>query len=157
MPGPSSRPTTTIPWRSPSSTSRNTISPRRAYRTMLRAISEIAVAISVRSVLENPSRAASARPSARAVRTSRSDPMSTRSSFSTVAQLPLLEALEQRQALLEVERGGDTLQVQPQLDHREGDLGLDAYDHRLGATQPGHVSDAPQRPRGERDHDVQRR
>src|SRR4051812_19350 len=157
MPGPSSRPTTTMPWRSPSSSSRNTISPRRAYRTMLRAISEIAVAISVRSVLENPSRAASALPWARAVRTSRSEPMSTRSSFSTVAQLPLLEALKQRQSFLEVERGGDALQVQPQLDHREGDLGLDADDHRLGAAQAGHVGDAPQRARGEGVHDVQGR
>src|SRR5206468_3004286 len=62
IPGPSSRATTMIPRRLFRSMPFRTIRPRSAYRTMLRASSEIAVAISVRSVGRNPSAAASSRP-----------------------------------------------------------------------------------------------
>ena len=72
IPGPASRATTVTPRRPGSSTIRMTISPRRANFTMFLAISEIAVAIRVRSVAVNPARAAMSRPCCRAVTTSAS-------------------------------------------------------------------------------------
>src|SRR5919202_4814119 len=123
---------------------------------MLRATSEIAVASSVWSVELSWSSAASSRARWRAVTTSASDSMAMRLSTSagTVARLP--PRLEQREALLEVERGLHVLEAHAELDHRERDLGLDADDHRLGAAQPGHLRDAAQRARHEGVHDVER-
>src|SRR5215210_580714 len=103
---------------------------------MLRATSEIAVASSVRSVLEKPSPAPIARASWRAVTTSASVRMATRTSSATGVRLPVELLLEEGQALLEVERGVHVLEVHPQLHHRERDLRLDADDHGLGAAQP---------------------
>src|SRR5919198_669423 len=123
---------------------------------MLRATSEIAVTISVRSVLEKPSCDESFRPFSRAATTSASDLTLTRTSSLTVARL-LRMRIQERQSLLEVESRVHVLETHAELHHRERHLGLDPYDHRLGASQPGHVRDAPQRPRGERVHDVQRR
>src|SRR5688500_11431437 len=121
MPGPSSRATTTIPLRAPSCTSSRMISPRRAYWTMLRATSEIAVAISVWSVLEKPRLSARRRPAWRA--TTRSVSPSTRIRSGTCA---LVEPrVEERQSLLEVQGGVDVLQAQSELHHRERDVGLD--------------------------------
>src|SRR5215218_5724081 len=111
---------------------------------MLRAISEIAVASSVRSVLENPSPAPSERASWRAVTTSASVRIATRISSATDVRLLVELALEERQPLLQVERGVDVLEVHAELDHGERDLWLDADDHRLGAAQPRHVRDAAQ-------------
>src|SRR3954453_5500860 len=124
---------------------------------MLRAISEIAVASSVWSVLVSSSRAASSRARWRAVTTSLSDSIAIRCSESggTVAR-PLL-GLEQRETLLEVQGGLDVLEVHPELDHGEGDLWLDADDHGLGAAQPGHHRDAAQGAGDERVHDVEGR
>src|SRR5690348_10054901 len=124
---------------------------------MLRAISEIAVASSVRSVLEKPSAAPILRASWRAVTTSASVRIATRISSATDVRLLVVElALEERQALLEVERRVHVLEVHPELDHRERDLRLDADDHGLRAAQPGHVRDPAQRARDERVHHVQR-
>src|SRR3954453_8642860 len=104
---------------------------------MLRATSEIAVASSFWSVLVRSTLAASSRARWRAVTTSLSDSIAIRSSGSggTVGR-PLLR-LEQREPFLEVERGLHVLEVHAELHHREGDLGLDAHDHGLGAPQPG--------------------
>src|SRR5918998_2472069 len=102
---------------------------------MLRATSEMAVASRVWSVVVSSSPAASSRARWRAVTTSMSDSIAMRSSTSgaTVAR-PLLSH-EQGQALLEVERGEDVLEVHAELHHGEGDLGLDADDHGLRAAQ----------------------
>src|SRR5207249_5346216 len=67
IPGPSSRATMTMPGRPSTSSWLSTISPVAAYSMMLRASSEIAVAITVRSLPANPSAAARARPRCRAV------------------------------------------------------------------------------------------
>src|SRR5215217_2492553 len=84
---------------------------------MLRATSEIAVASSVWSVLVRSTFAASSRARWRAVTTSLSDSIVIRSSGSgaTVGR-PLLR-LEQREPLLEVERGLHVLEVHPELRH----------------------------------------
>src|SRR5947208_12614752 len=139
---------------------RSAISPRLAYIKMLRAISEMAAAMTVWSPLENPASAASSRPFCRALTTSTSDVIATSSSSatgSTPTGTPSLHALEALPALpiqkgeplLEVECGRDALERQAELHHREGDLGLDADDHRCGSTQPRHVCDVA--PRADRD------
>src|SRR3954467_7300845 len=124
---------------------------------MLRASSEIAVASSVWSVLVRSTSAASARARWRATATPASDSIAIRSSDSTGNVAGLLLGLQQREALLEVQRGRDVLEAHPELDHRERDLGLDADDHGLGAPQAGHLRDAAQRARHEGVHHVQRR
>src|SRR2546425_3775334 len=104
---------------------------------MLRASSEIAAAITVWSPLEKPASAATLRPCWRAVTTSTSDAIGTRSSSTTVdvarAALAALGALasdpiQEGQPLLEIERGRDTLERQAELDHCKGHLGLDPDD-----------------------------
>src|SRR5215213_5016739 len=123
---------------------------------MFRATSEIAVASSVWSVELSSRSAASSRARWRAVTTSASDSIAMRSSASTVERLLQL-GLQQGQTLLEVERGLDVLELHPELDHREGDFGLDADDHRLGSAQAGHVRDPAQGAGDERGQDVERR
>src|SRR5215218_1551318 len=128
MPGPWSAATTSMPGRpSPSRTTRSRTSPRFAYVVMLRATSEMAVASRVWSVELRSSSMASSRARWRAVTTSASDSIAIRLSASTGERLLEL-VLEQRQPLLEIERGLDVLELHPELDHREGDLGLDPDD-----------------------------
>src|SRR4051794_33209057 len=124
---------------------------------MLRASSEIAAASSVWSVLVRSTCAARARARWRATTTSASDSVAVRCSASTGTVAGLLPGLQQRQALLEVERGRDVLEAHPELDHRERDLGLDPDDDGLGAAQTRHLRDPAQGARDERVHDVQRR
>src|SRR3954469_18011122 len=115
---------------------------------MLRAISEIAVASSVWSVPGISSPTASARARWRAVTTSASDSMVIRSACSGANVAGLLAVpLEQREALLEVERRLHVLEAHPELHHGERHLGLDAHDHGLRAAQPGHHGDPAQRAR----------
>src|SRR5215218_1999511 len=124
---------------------------------MLRATSEIAVASSVWSVLVSSRSTASSRARWRAVTTSASDSMAMRSwsaSGGTVAGSLL--ALEQGEALFQVQRRLDVLELHAELDHGEGHLGLDADDHGLGAAQAGHHRDAPHGARDERVHHVER-
>src|SRR4051812_15772058 len=97
---------------------------------MLRATSEIAVAISVRSVLEKPSWDDRRRPSWRAVTMSASEEIGTWTSSAATAALHR-DPVEEGQALLEIEGGVHPFQVQAELDHRESHLGLDAHHHRL--------------------------
>src|SRR5439155_1045002 len=137
-----------------------TISPRFAYSTMLRASSEIAVAIRTRLLFGKPSSEARARPRCRAVRISTSEPMGTRVSsptrpLSTFVPLDLL--IQEREPLLQVERRCHPLQREPQLHHREGDLGLEADDHGLCPAQADHVGDVAQHTGGEGIHHVERR
>src|SRR5438552_15272294 len=116
---------------------RSAISPRLAYIKMLRAISEMAAALTVRSPLENPASAASSRPFCRALTTSTSDVIATSSSSatgSTPTGTPSLHALEaitalpiqKGEPLLEVECARHALDRLPDQHHRAGDLGLDA-------------------------------
>src|SRR2546427_710992 len=114
---------------------------------MLRASSEIAAAMTVWSPLEKPASAATLRPCWRAVTTSTSDAIGTRSSSTTVdvarAALAALGALasdpiQEGQPLLEIERGRDTLERQAELDHCKGHLGLD-----LPAAAPDRDAAAP--------------
>src|SRR6185437_16878215 len=111
---------------------------------MLRAISEIAVAMSVGSGRGNPSRSAIARPSARAVTRSASELIATRTS-SLIARVPVCWAAEERPCGVEVQRGAERLEVQAELHHRDRDVGLDADDHGLGAAEPRAQHDRPQR------------
>src|SRR2546428_13057068 len=125
---------TTRPWRSPLLITLSAISPRLAYMRMLRASSEIAAAMTVWSPLEKPAFAATLRPCWRAVTTSTSDAIGTSSSSGTIdAPLAALGALprapaEAGHASLALRRGRDALERAAELDHREGDLGLDPDD-----------------------------
>src|SRR5919197_791961 len=109
---------------------------------MLRATSDIAVASSVWWVLVSSSSPASWRARCRAVTTSASDSIGITESRSsgTFTGLPP-GPLEQREPLLQVQRRPDVLEAHAELDHREGDLGLDADDHGLGAAKARHAGD----------------
>src|SRR5215210_8309002 len=97
---------------------------------MLRATSEMAVAIKVRSVLEKPSSVDSLRPSWRAVTMSSSRAIGTRISSANAVLLPR-DAVEKCEPLLEVECGVHAFEVESQLHHRERDFGLDSHHHSL--------------------------
>src|SRR6266542_5215606 len=122
---------------------------------MLRAISEMAVATSVCSVMERPCAAASSRPFWRAVTMSPSCSMATRVSPTIAGALPPRLA-DEREALLQVERRRDAVEREPELDHREGDLRLDPHHHRARAAQPRGVRDAAQGAWRDRVEDVER-
>src|SRR6266481_7846866 len=112
---------------------------------MLRAISEMAAAITVWSPLENPASAARSRPRCRAVTTSTSAAIGISVSLATFdapraaldAELRLV--VEEQQSFLEVQRGGHALEREAELHHGEGHLGLNPDDHGLRAAQPRHV------------------
>src|SRR4029453_14711841 len=116
----SSRATTSIPARpSPPCRTRSVTSPSPAYAVMLRATSEIAVASSVRSVLEKPSPAPIVRASWRAGTTSASVRIPPRASPAPGVCLPIHLPLQEREPLLEVECRVHVLEVHPELHHRE--------------------------------------
>src|SRR6267142_3308425 len=122
---------------------------------MLRAISEIAAAITVWSPALKPTSSASSRPRWRALTTSTSDAMVMASSSDMIAaRLDL--TVEEHESFLKVQRGRHPFQSEAELHHGEGDLRLDADDHRLGAAQPRHVREVAQRPHRERVHHVER-
>src|SRR6266567_6109048 len=142
------------------------ISPFLAYIRMLRAISEMAAAMTVCSPLENPATAANARPCCLASTTSTSAAIGSRSSSPTAAWFLgfgfergafFSAAIEEGETFFEVQHGGDAFQREAELHHGEGDVGLNAYDDGFGAAEPGHMRDVAQRPHGERIHDVERR
>src|SRR5690349_9382032 len=131
---------------------------------MLRASSEMMVAISVDSVSEKPDCSASSRPLWRAVTMSATVLMgmvflpstgraasgsSLDGSALLLIQLPRHAALgagvEVGETLLEIECGGHAFQAESQLHHRERHLRLDADDDRVGAAQADHVGHVPQR------------
>src|SRR4029079_7244611 len=114
---------------------------------MLRASSEIAVVMRTCSVVENPDCSARIRPRRRAVTMSPSVRMFTSDSTSSRCGTFTLMVLgmEEGEALLEIEGRRDVFEDEPELHHREGDLGLDAHDDRVGAAQADHVRDVGQR------------
>src|SRR5919201_4449382 len=115
---------------------------------MLRAISEIASAMIVWSVVENPMALASSRPFCRAVTMSVSRSMGTCTSPDTMTA-PFGKASDVIETLFEIERRDHALETEPELHHREGDLGLDADHNRVGAAQLRGIYDCPKGPRGE--------
>src|SRR5438477_12266804 len=98
---------------------------------MLRATSEMAVAMNVRSVREKPIRSASSRPFCRATTMSLSVVIGmTRSSATAVAAPHPGPLVQEREALFEVQGGVHVLQAHPELDHGESHLALDPHDDR---------------------------
>src|SRR5688500_10890754 len=121
-------------------------SPSFAYSTMFRATSEIAVAMIVRLLCEKPACDARLRPCWRALTMSAEFWIRTCTWQSLLTAMSLLESLiQKRETLFEIEGRQHVLERQPQLHHGQRDVGLNADDHRLGAAQPGHVRDRPQR------------
>src|SRR5882724_9117202 len=116
----------------------------------------MAVATSVASLEDNPSCSAIALPSRRAITRSMSDDIGTRISFSRSKDTLVLPGLlvQVREALLEIKGGGNVLQREPELHHRERDFGLNSHDDGLRAAQPDHVGKVAQSPRGERIEDI---
>src|SRR5439155_22529402 len=119
---------------------------------MVRAISETAVAMTVWRVRENPSASASSLARERAVTTSPSAVIAIRSSGGTSAPLG---SRQQSQPFVEIERGANAVEGQPELHHGEGHLRLDADDDHVGSTQLHGLGDSRQRPRRERVDDVE--
>src|ERR1700736_877374 len=122
---------------------------------MLRAISEMAVAIMVRSLPTKPMLEARSRPFWRAAMISPSW-----AKCSSVASCPTLRALahaggQEFQALFEIERGGYVLERQAELNHRNGYVRKDPDDNHFGAPQFRGLGDSAQRPRRKRVHDVE--
>src|SRR5437867_2308231 len=119
---------------------------------MFRDNSEMAVAISVASPDENPTRDANARPCWRAATMSLSTLIGTTVSSAKARAPPSIAvngslrsgsffgfSVQVREALLQVERGRHPFERQTQLDHRKGDLRLNPDDHGLGPAQATHV------------------
>src|SRR5438045_9735702 len=117
----------------------------------------MAAAMTVCSPLEKPATAAKARPCWRASTTSTSAAIGRRSSSPTAARLfrfsferaVLGPAMEERENFFEIQYGRGTFQSQAELHHYEGDVGVNAGDHRFGAAEPGRVGEEP--PRAARD------
>src|SRR4029450_13026973 len=125
---------------------------------MLRASSEMAVATTARSVVANPQCDASSRPFWRAAARSAGQAMGTRTSSAMgghllAGALPL--AVKVRKAFFQVQRGRDALEREPELDHRERHVRLNAHDDGLGPAEPDHVGDVAEGARRERVDDVE--
>src|SRR5690348_2538534 len=118
---------------------------------MLRAISEMAVAITIRSTPAKPSCSASSRPCWRAATMSRS--CSTRITASPSRTNARTDA-KVREPLLQVESRRRVAEREAELDHRESHVGLDADDDRLCPLQLEDVDGLPQHSRRERVDDV---
>src|SRR5579872_5194014 len=104
---------------------------------MLRATSEMAVAMRVVSVCENPISVARSRPNCLAATMSASDAIGMRTSCISVPE----DRIEKCEPFFEVDRGVDLFEAHPQLHHRERHLGLNADNDRHRAAQAGHVGD----------------
>src|SRR6266481_8237198 len=117
---------------------------------MLRASSDMAVAISVASPVEKPSSVARARPLCRAATISWSELMATRISPALTVSLSVyvLEFLSQvRQTFFQVQRRRNAFQRQSKLNHGKSHFRLNPHDHCFRSAQPDHVCDLSQRPR----------
>src|SRR5215204_4920541 len=108
------------------------ISPFFAWSTMLRATSEIAAAINVTSAPLKPSSSASDRPRCRAVTMSVAELITVCVSVS-IDWRALRFEVQVGKPLFQVQRRAHSFQREAQLYHREGHVGLNADDHRLGA------------------------
>src|ERR1700691_2561054 len=122
---------------------RSRISPLRAYLRMLRASSEMAVAISVWLVASKPRSVASSRPNLRASRKSASSLICTRDSLSTIRS-PVRHRPQVGEALVEIQRGTDVQYAQPKLRHGHRDARLNPHDDCLNAAKTKHGGQAPQ-------------
>src|SRR6185312_11339714 len=98
---------------------------------MLRAISEMASAMIVRSVFEKPVSAASSRPFWRAMTTSSSRTIGTRIS-AAMAWTPIDCLLQIVETFFEIERCGHAVEGKPELHHGERYLGLNTDHDRCG-------------------------
>src|SRR6266511_6022398 len=105
---------------------------------MLRATSEMAAAIMVRSLPSKPSLVAAARPCWRALTMSAAELIDIRSSLGMRAG-PYGMSVQISQPLLQIQGCSDPFQGQPQLHHREGDIRLDADNDGLRPAQFEHV------------------
>src|SRR5690349_21633627 len=123
---------------------------------MLRAISEIAVAMRVRSLPEKPMCWASSRPFCRASTMSLSRAMTTFAISAVTGRLVVRAQAQAGAAFIEVERRGNAVKREAELDHGEGDVGLDADDYGVGTAQPSGLRDAAKRARRKGVHDVER-
>src|SRR5579859_139509 len=112
--------------------------------TILRATSDIAVAITVRSEPLKPSSDASVRPFWRAVTISTAELTGTRNSFS-MFQVSSGYAVEICQPFLQIKGCAYAFQRQPQLHHRKRNFRLDAHNHRFRAPQFQHMRDGTKR------------
>src|SRR5215470_434174 len=101
---------------------------------MLRATSEMAVAMSVRSLPAKPAADASSRPFCRAATMSTSPLTMMRASSITDSDLAPRHR-QQVEPLLEVERGRDVSEREAELDHGHRHLWLDADDDGARAAQ----------------------
>src|SRR6185436_18539659 len=143
-----------MPRRSLSTNGDKIISPVRAYSTMLRATSEMAVAIMVSSLPEKPNCSAKARPCCRALTISASDLMGIRrSADATGATLGLF--VEVDEAFFQVQGCGHPLKRQSKLHHGKGHVRRNADDDGFSAAQFKHVSDRAQHAHGVRVHHIQ--
>src|SRR5574341_167862 len=165
MPGPSSRAMMRMPSLFPSWICLRTISPSPAYWRMLRAASEMAVAMKICSLLVKPISAASARPSCLAVTISASLLIGRTASSSSMPAAAFCLLVQIDQPLFQVKGRRRIFQRDPKLDHIKGNIRLDAYDDRFRAAQSKHLDDSPQGADRERvdhvehsdiDHDTQR-
>src|ERR1019366_1576988 len=120
------------------------------YQTIFRVISEIAVAISTRSVPVNPTCFASWRLFSRAATISASPSIGmVIASSVTLAALSNI-ASHELDTVLQIMRGRDSVQYQAEFDHRDRHRGLDPHYHHFRAAQPGVLGDVEQRAGGER-------
>src|SRR5258708_19515745 len=112
------------------------ISPFLAYIRMLRAISEMAAAMTVCSPLENPATAANARPCCLASTTSTSAAIASRSSSPTAAwflgfgferRALFGPAIEEGETFFDIQHGRDAFHRQAELPHRQGDVPPNAH------------------------------
>src|SRR5688500_15955477 len=113
---------------------------------MLRASSEIAVAINASSAEGKPRLAPRERPACRALMMSRSELIRTRVS-SAIGPFPFEPLIEELEPLVQPQLGLDVRESHSQLDHGEGHVGLNAHDARLSPAQPQRRCDACQCPR----------
>src|SRR5262249_31178315 len=112
-----------MPRRPAFSTRRIWTSPVRAYSRMLRAISETAAAMTVRSLEEKSSCDASRFPSCRARTMSESVAIATRTSPSSTLT-PLAAVVEIGETFFEIERRRHAGEGQAELHHGERHFGL---------------------------------
>src|SRR5262245_540594 len=115
----------------------------------------MAVAIMVSSDPLNPSSMASVRPFWRAVTMSTAELTSTWLLSMTSALF--LAPVQIREPFLEIERRAHAFQREAQLNHRKGDVGLDADDDGFGSAQFQHVRNRAQGPGREGIDDVENR
>src|ERR1700741_411905 len=111
---------------------------------MLRASSEIAVAMKVESTAEKPISTASARPRCRAATISGSEVIATRISPDDTVALSVcaFELLIQvRQPFFQIKRCRHAFQCQTQLHHGKRNFRLNPNEHCLRPTQADHLSD----------------